>query len=83
MFIYNTSTLLISINNISTLQVKYGCLQLGRKRGDPVAARTYGDSYLRLKSSIKIRCTMTTGDSGGARSTDELGTFDHMAHVVR
>ena len=63
-------------------QVKYGCLQLGRKRGDPVAARTYGDSYLRLKSTVKARCTMTVGASGDVQSAADLATFDHCAHVV-
>ena len=47
-----------------------------------MAARTYGDSYLRLKSSVKLRCTMTVGPSADVQSVDELATFDHCAHVV-
>ncbi len=61
-------------------RVKYGCLKKN-SRGDPVASRTYGDSYLVLKDEVKQRCTFAISDSGGS-SGRNLATFEHCGHLL-
>ena len=65
---------------VASHRVKYGCLRKS-SRGDPVASRTYGDSYLILKEELKPRCTFAISDSGGSNGRN-LGTFEHCGHLV-
>lgn len=61
-------------------RVKYGPLNFTNDPHGVSSAKGYGTSYLLLNNDMKMRTTMTFGDSGGGFR--EIATFNHFNHIL-
>lgn len=62
-------------------KVKYGTLNLSRHRIGCEKARQYGKSYLILQDHVKLRTTLTPGDSD-SMGVENVGTFEFPENVI-
>eukprot|EP01125_Pyxidicula_operculata_P019023 TRINITY_DN6857_c0_g1_i2.p1 TRINITY_DN6857_c0_g1~~TRINITY_DN6857_c0_g1_i2.p1 ORF type:complete len:530 (-),score=60.10 TRINITY_DN6857_c0_g1_i2:36-1625(-) len=61
---------------------KYGTLNICNAVYGFKGVRHYGASHFILRNDVRLRCTVTSGDSSDEKSAKEAGTLDYCCHVL-